>query len=205
MPKQSPEKNRRIRRIKQISEDHCGPAVIQMLLDNLGVFVSQEEITKAAGAEKTIKNKGTRVDQLGRAVNTLTPQFTFWYKEKSSIKDLRTVIKEHNYPVGVEWQGLFEDDLDDEDDETDYGHYSIISHIDDSKKQLIIVDPYKSFVDQDRIVPIKLFRKRWWDWNVFVDPETGESEYKEDIRLFFLITEKNQTFPLDIKMTEFKS
>lgn len=204
MQKPLPERNRKkITHIKQISEDHCGPAVIEMLLDNLGYIFTQEEITSAAGAEKTIKRHGTRVDQLALAVHRLTPQLCFWYKERSTIRDLRTVIKDFHFPVGVEWQGLFEDDLDDEDDDEDYGHYSIVSHIDDSKRQIIIVDPYKTFVKQDRIVPIKLFRQRWWDWNEVVDPETGEAEYKIDDRLFFLISDKNMDFPEQLGMKRF--
>jgi hypothetical protein len=38
--------------------------VIQMLLENIAVNVSQEEITEAAGATHTIETHGTRVDQL---------------------------------------------------------------------------------------------------------------------------------------------
>jgi hypothetical protein len=50
-----------------------------------------------------------------------------------------------NFAVGVEWQRLF-DDMDDDDE--DYGHYSIISHIDKGKDEIIVVDPYRDFVDQ---------------------------------------------------------
>ena len=39
-----------------------------------------------------------------------------------------------------------------DDDDDDYGHYSIIAHIDKAKDELIVVDPYKDFVDQSRIV-----------------------------------------------------
>ena len=36
-PPHDPKKFSRLRRIQQISENHCGPAVVQMLLENVGV------------------------------------------------------------------------------------------------------------------------------------------------------------------------
>src|SRR5919106_6617700 len=137
-PPHDPKKFSRLRRIQQISENHCGPAVLQMLLENIGVNVSQEEITEAAGAIHTIETHGTRVDQLAKAVQELAPIAKLWFKEKASPDDLEYVLDTCKFPVGVEWQGLFEDmDGDDED----YGHYSIISHIDKAKDELIVVDP----------------------------------------------------------------
>ncbi len=146
-PQLDPKKFSRLRRIEQITENHCGPAVIQMLLENIGVSASQEEITEAAGATQTIESHGTRVDQLARAVHTLAPIAKLWYKENASLADLEYVLEECKYPVGVEWQGLFEDMDNDEDD---YGHYSIVAHIDQAKDVLIVVDPYKDFVDQSQ-------------------------------------------------------
>src|SRR5512144_1191900 len=117
---QDPKRFSRLRRIEQITENHCGPAVIQMLLENIGVNTTQEEITEAAGATQTIASHGTRVDQLAKAVHQLAPIAKLWYKEKASADDLKYVLDECKYPVAVEWQGLFED-MDDDDD--DYGHY----------------------------------------------------------------------------------
>src|SRR5215207_9122921 len=133
-----PKKFSRLRRIQQITENHCGPAVTQMLLENIGVSASQEEITEVAGATRTIATHGTRVDQLAKAVHELAPIAKLWYREKASPEDLEYVLNECKFPVGVEWQGLF----DDVDDDEDYGHYSIISHIDQVKDELIVVDPY---------------------------------------------------------------
>src|SRR5512143_2707996 len=124
---QDPKKFSRLRRIEQITENHCGPAVIQMLLENIGVNATQEEITDAAGATQTIATHGTRVDQLAKAVQQLAPIAKLWYKEKASAEDLEYVLREQKFPVAVEWQGLFAD-MDEEDD--DYGHYSILVHID---------------------------------------------------------------------------
>lgn len=194
---QDPKKFSRLRRIEQITENHCGPAVIQMLLENIGVSATQEEITEAAGATQTIATHGTRVDQLARAVQQLAPIAKLWFKEKASAEDLEYVLGEQKFPVGVEWQGLFADmDGDDED----YGHYSIIAHIDTLKDEIIVVDPYKDFVDQSRIVKMSLFLDRWWDFNEVKDPQTGEKTFKKDEQLFFVVVPLSVTFPAELGM-----
>ena len=199
-PQLDPKKFSRLRRIQQITENHCGPAVIQMLLENVGVDVSQEEITEAAGATRTIETHGTRVDQLAKAVQELAPIAKLWYKDHASVEDLEYVLDECKYPVGVEWQGLFED-MDDDDD--DYGHYSIVAHIDKTKDEIIVVDPYKDFVDQSRIVKMSLFVNRWWDFNEVKDPETGEKEFKRDEQLFFVVTPLSVAFPAELGMQSY--
>ena len=196
-PQPDPKKFSRLRRIEQISENHCGPAVIQMLLENIGVSATQEEITEAAGATFTIETHGTRVDQLAKAVKQLAPIAKLWYKEKASPEDLEYVLNICKFPVGVEWQGLF-DDMDDEDE--DYGHYSIIANIDKEKDEIIIVDPYKDFVDQSRIVKMSTFLNRWWDFNEVKDLETEEKTFKKDEQLFFVVAPLSVTFPDELQM-----
>jgi len=200
-PLPDPKRFSRLRRIEQITENHCGPAVIQMLLENIGVNVTQEEVTEAAGATRTIATHGTRVDQLAKAVHVLAPDTKLWYKEKASLDNLEYVLDECKYPVGVEWQGLFDDPVDEDDD--DYGHYSVISHIDKAKDELIVVDPYKDFVDQDRILKISLFLKRWWDYNEVKDPQTGEKVFKKDEQLFFVVAPLDVSFPAELQMQSF--
>ena len=202
MPKLPPEPKRfsRLRIIEQITENHCGPAVIQMLLENIGVNVTQEEITEAAGATHTIESHGTRVDQLAKAVHYFASEARLWYREKASVDDLEYVLDECKFPVAVEWQGLFDDE--DEDDE-DCGHYSIISHIDKVKDELIVVDPYKDFVDQSRIIKMSLFLNRWWDYNEVKDPQTGEKVFKKDEQLFFVVTPLSTTFPAELGMQSY--
>ena len=196
---QDPKRFSRLRRIEQITENHCGPAVIQMLLENIGVNFTQEEITEAAGATQTIATHGTRVDQLAKAVHQLAPTANLWYKEKASVEDLEYVLNEWKFPVAVEWQGLFVD-MDDEDD---YGHYSILVHIDKTKDEVIVVDPYKDFVDQSRIVRMNLFLSRWWDFNEVKDPQTGEKVFKKDERLFFVVSPLNVVFPVELEMQSY--
>jgi hypothetical protein len=195
-----PKKFSRLRRIQQITENHCGPAVIQMLLENIGVNVTQEEITEAASATYTIETHGTRVDQLAKAVHELAPIAKLWYKEKARLEDLEYVLDEYKFPVGVEWQGLF-DDMNNDDE--DCGHYSVISHIDQAKDELIIVDPYKDFVDQNRIVKVSLFLNRWWDFNEVKDLETGEKTMKKDEQLFFVVTPLSAAFPVELGMQSY--
>lgn len=205
MPKPSPVPKRfsRLRRIEQISENHCGPAVIQMLLENIGVNVSQEAITEAAGATDTIAEHGTRVDQLAQAVRTLAPGARLWHKEKATLDDLVHVLDEQKYPVAVEWQGLFDENEDEFDD--DDGHYSVISHIDKVKGELIVVDPYKDFAEQDRILKISVFLKRWWDDNEAKDPQTGRKAYKRDEQLFFVVVPLDVAFPAELQMKSLPS
>jgi len=196
-----PKRFNRLRRIEQITENHCGPAVIQMLLENIGVNASQDAITEAAGATHTIETHGTRVDQLAKAVQQLAPDARLWYKEYAHVEDLEYVLDECKFPVAVEWQGLF-DDEDDEDE--DYGHYSIISHIDQAKDELIIVDPYKDFVDQSRIIKMSVFLKRWWDFNEVKDPHTSEKTFKKDEQLFFVVAPRRMSFPIELGMQSFE-
>ena len=199
-PPQDPKRFSRLRRIEQITENHCGPAVLQMLLENIGINTAQEEITETAGATHTIETHGTRVDQLAKAVQQLAPIAKLWYKDKATEVDLEYVLDTCKYPVGVEWQGLFGDE---DDDDEDYGHYSIIANIDRTKDELIIVDPYKDFVDQSRIIQMSTFLSRWWDFNEVKDPDTGEKVFKKDEQLFFVVAPLSVMFPAELGMRSF--
>lgn len=195
-----------INRVTQISEDHCGPAVIQMLLGAIGLDFTQEEITSAAGAAETIEEFGTTVDQLGKAVTVLAPRAQFWYKFHASLDDVRYIL-DQGFPVGVEWQGLFYDSEEEEaaeaEDDHDFGHYSIISHMDDELQQLIIVDPYKDFVKQDRIIEYDFFQRRWWDLNDIRDSYSRQWQTIKDEQLLFFVTPKGTYLPKDMGFKAF--
>ena len=182
-------------RFTQISESHCGPAVIQMLLFNLGIEVTQETITEAGEASALIEQQGMRIDQLMRAVQQLAPQTRFWYKDHSEIKEMVQIVDDYDYPVGIEWQGLFEDTLEDETQDSDYGHYSVVTLTDAKNRNLVIVDPYKDFRSQDRIFTFEFFMSRWWDVNNISDPLTGKDRLVEDRQMMFIITPEEATFP----------
>jgi hypothetical protein len=231
MPRRSPRAPVRPRinyhqpRFTQISEAHCGPAVIQMLLEHLGIEANQDAITEAAGAGGQIELQGTRIDQLARAVNRLGPQAQFWYKDHASLKDLAIAVRRYGYPVGVEWQGVFDDDEttaappagspespeaekpvkgftlpDAETKDEDYGHYSVVTAVRLRSRLLVIADPYKDYIDKDRIFSFRHFRSRWWDYNEVPDPRTGRKKLVEDYHMMFLITEKDAAWPLHLNM-----
>jgi hypothetical protein len=200
-----PQEYFQLKRTVQISESHCGPAVIQMLLSNLGIPVTQEAVAEAGCATALIEMHGMRVDQLATAVLKLAPGAQFWSKEKARLSDLVRLVNEFRYPVGVEWQGIFEDEdsEDDSEDQSDYGHYSVITYADPEKRELIIVDPYKDFIDRDRILGFNTFANRWWDINEVTDPKTGRKKYVEDEHVLFIVTLKDATFPHELKMKQF--
>lgn len=182
-------------RFTQISESHCGPAVVQMLLHNLGIKVSQEEVVEAGGASDLIEQMGMRVDQLNQAVRRLAPHTRFWYKDHSTIEELVRIVTDYDYLVGIEWQGVFEDTLEDETEDGDYGHYSVVTMADSKTRKLVIVDPYKDFRSQDRVFTFEFFISRWWDTNDIPDPLTGTPRLVEDHQMMFLITPQEVTFP----------
>jgi len=72
--------------------------------------------------------------------------------------------------------------------------------VDTAKGELIVVDPYKDFADQDRILKISTFLKRWWDDNEVKDPQTGKIVYKRDEQLFFVVAPLDTSFPEELHM-----
>lgn len=195
-----------LRQITQISEAHCGAAVLQMLLEVCGVVTSQQAIAYVAGVEETIQEHGMRVDQIATACARLAPQLTFWYKYHSSLEDIRYLL-DRNIPLGVEWQGLFynslEEEAEDGGDESDFGHYSIISFYDEEQEQLVFVDPYKDFVNRNRIMSVHTFLQRWWDTNEVKNHQTGRMEIVQDTRLLFFVTDSGEWMPEEMGYKKF--
>jgi hypothetical protein len=194
-------------RSMQITDVHCGPAVIQMLLSGIGVYASQEQIATAGGVtHEMLKGYGMRLDQMAGAVKRLVPQARFWYKEHARIRDIKRILDEYHLPVAVEWQGLFEaesstwEGLSDEEGDDDPGHYSIITRIDEERHELIIVDPYREFALQDRIFDINEFVERWWDTNAVTDPVTGREHFVEDRRMLFFVAPREEWFAPDLHL-----
>jgi len=174
-----------------------------MLLSNLGIEVSQQAVAEAGGATDLIDLHGMRVDQLARATRQLAPQTQFWYKEHSRFWELIALVNKYRYPVGVEWQGLFEDEDSPQESETednDFGHYSVVTYADRRNRQLMIVDPYKDYRERERIFGFADFRGRWWDTNEITDPLTGKPRLVEDYHMMFIITPREAGFPLDLGM-----
>lgn len=198
-----------IQQVTQISEAHCGPAVLQMLLETVGVSTDQETITELAGVSETIDEHGTRVDQLALACQRIAPHIQFCYKYLASLEDLKYLLQ-RGIPVGVEWQGLFYQSLEEEAadvgedaDETEFGHYSVVVYLDEDTEQLVIVDPYKDFRQQNRIIDIQTFLRRWWDTNELVDERTGRKTIVNDTHLLFFLTSEELELPEEFGFKEF--
>jgi hypothetical protein len=211
-------------RFVQISESHCGPAVIQMLLSSLGIDVTQEAVAEAGGATNLIAMNGMRVDQLAMAVQRLAPRVLFFYKEHTSIDELARVVNHYHQPAGVEWQGVFEDETaqqpgvinpgeadqavllaDGESDDSDYGHYSLVVRADRRKRQFIIADPYKDYISQARIFSFDEFDRRWYDSNEVPGPISGQPVLVEDDHLIFVVVRRNAEFPRRMGMRAYSS
>lgn len=193
-----------IRQIQQIDEEHCGPAVLQMLLESVGVIAGQHVITEMAGVEDIIAEHGVRVDQLALACNQIAPQVQFWYKYKANVQDLKVVL-DKGYGVGVEWKGLFYESEEEEEADGDYGHYAIVEHIDFEYAEIILVDPYKDFYGKRRLLPLDMFIRRWWDTNELTDPVTNRKYEIKDEQVMFMVTPLNEEFPPENKFKRFSA
>lgn len=193
-----------LHKVQQISEDHCGPAVLQMLLGIVGVDVTQEAITQAAEAEATIKEHGVRIDQLVLATTRVAPALVFWYKEHTSLEDI-DYIHRHGYVVGVEWQSLFNESEAQDTPGKDYGHFSIVYRLDHTKQVVVMSDPYKEYIDDDREFPFEFFLRRWWDTNEVIDQVTGEKKEVKDEQAAFLVLPAGENFPEQVGFQAFSS
>jgi hypothetical protein len=188
----------RLRRTRQISESHCGPAVLQMLLDYVGVSVSQQRLASAIGAETFIEQRGMRIDELAKAVHLTSPDVQFWYKTESTIEELEAIVSQFGYPVGIEWQSLFYETPEEEAEDTqgesyDFGHYSVVRYVNTTDDEIVIADPYMEFADRDRYFSIQWFEERWWDTNEL--QEDGTIRWVRDDRAMFIIVPKGLYFP----------
>lgn len=183
-----------LKRVAQRTVAHCGPAVLEMLFSHLGVYVDQDEFVEAGNLKYRLQKYGMTVSEMGTAVKKIYPYFNFWYKEKAEISDIQTIIEEYKYPVGIEWQGVF---LEDEDD--DNGHYSIVTDVDLSRDKIVIADPYMKFAGVDRHFTVTEFLDRWWDVNDI--SVLGKTIQKKDERVLFIVTPEEVDWPEALGMT----
>lgn len=183
-------------RIKQIDVYSCGPAVISALYSFLGIKVSQRKVISSLRAKNRIKTDGLNVKDLARASNAIgMKKFIFWKKTGGRISDLDTAVNKHKFPVGVEWQGVFY-----EDEDEDNGHYGIITEIDKKSGNLRMADPFTKFAGVDRRFRIKDFEKRWWDENEIRVSGTTRPRTLTDNKMMFVITPSGVTWPKKLGM-----
>lgn len=188
-----------MKRVMQISESHCGPAVLKMLLSYVGEKAMQRNIVESMGVRDRLREHGMNVKQLAQAVTLIAPTMQFWYKDYAKLKELARVVNEFEYPVGVEWQGLF-GDVDDEEDD-DSGHYSIVTGVDLYNNEVFVADPYHLYAGKDRKFSVKQFEERWWDDNEVTGLD-GRKRFIEDYHMMFLVTPKFESFPLELGMSK---
>ena len=121
-----------MKRVRQISSYHCGPAVIVELFSFLGKNISQIAIVRSLRAKNKIRRLGLNIHDLARATNILGKnEVVFWRKRQSTINDLSNIVNKYHYPVAVEWQGVFY-----EDEDEDSGHYAVITKVDKKSNYL---------------------------------------------------------------------
>lgn len=180
----------KMKRVKQITNYHCGPAVLSELFSFVGKNVSQKAIVKALRAERKIKKLGLNIYDLSKAAKILgNGEYIFWRKHKATIANVSTMVNKYKYPVGVEWQGVFYEDADE-----DNGHYAVVTKIDKEKDYMRIYDSYPEFSGVDRRFKIKEFEKRWWDINRI------NGRNVTDKKTIFIITPKNERWPYKLGM-----
>lgn len=191
----------KIKKVCQISESHCGPAVLEMLLRYLGKRRTQKTITKYCRIKSTIKGHGARVDQLSRAIIKMYPSLRLWYKKNSRISEIKEIVQNYRYPVAVEWQGLFE--IFEEETDDDLGHYAVVVGFDEIKEKIVLSDPYKHYCHKLRYLKVSRFVRRWWDINEIKTSE-GKTRKIRDHRLFFLVLPEELDFPKKFGMKKFE-
>lgn len=185
----------------QVTACHCGPASLQMLLSSIKVNTSQEEVVKAGKIQRRIKKYGMRPDMMATAIRTLAPRHTLWFKQHATLRDIANLIETYHCPIGINWQGLFYGSVREEkekDPHGEHGHYSVIIDIDPAHKKIAILDPYRSFASGPRIFSYRWFLKRWWDFVMEPNKNTGKPKRFDTQRLLFILTPKNATFPKNL-------
>lgn len=186
----------RLKRVRQITNSHCGPAVLVALFSNLGIRVSQKSIVKSLRARNKIKDFGLTIKEMAKAARISGEGETvFWKKINSKVSDLDQIVNKYKYPVGVEWQGVFY-----ENDDGDSGHYGIITRVNKQAGFLRLSDPYRLFAGVDRKFRIKDFLDRWWDENEIRITGTSRRRKIFDYRLIFVITPRGETWPKKLGM-----
>ncbi|MEO8580951.1 MAG: cysteine peptidase family C39 domain-containing protein [Patescibacteria group bacterium] len=191
----------RLPRVVQQTDSHCGPAVLQLLYAHRKKNFTQDEIVAAARIGKLIKSRGSRPKQLAKAVQKLTPNLQFWFKQGATSEDLHTLIKKYKLPVAINWQGLFYNTPEEERRSSgDRGHYSVVINIDPRKDSIRIADPYPDFARKPRTFSLEWFEKRWWDSARDKNPKSGRIESIETKHFIYILTPKSVTFPAKLGM-----
>ncbi len=186
-----------MQRISQITGSYCGPAVLAMLLSFNGISVSQEEIVRVSGVASKIKSNGMTLEEMAVAIRAIMQDYVFCFKRHASIRDLALLVNTYKIPVGVEWQGIFDYETGDDDDD-DPGHYSVVTAINEKDKKILLADPDRHYAGKDREFRIIRFERRWWDINEVTNPITKKTKQIDDYHALFVIVDKKTEFPKEL-------
>lgn len=184
-----------MKRVRQITSYHCGPAVVKMLLSCYGMDVKQQQIVEAAGIAKRLKTYGMTVTEMAVAIDKLSLGMQLWWKNDSSLKELQELVVVYSQPVGVEWQGVFE-----EYEDEDPGHYAVVVRADMANNLILLADPFKKYAGRDRRFSIMEFEHRWWDTNEVTDAKTKKRTSVKDYHMMFIVVPRQETFPEKLGM-----
>lgn len=205
-------------RSRQETGSYCGPAVMQMLLSNLGISKTQKEIAEAYASHEVVMKEGIPLKGLVGAINTLNLDVCVWQKYNSSFDDIGKLIN-NGIPVAFDWQGIFShDEYGDEywnfkskwkswwelkrgvpQLSGDQGHYCIALEVNTEKGYLRFADPYGHYAGKDRFVALWEFEERWWDDRLDKD-ENGKVVRVLEEKLIFLLAKAGDDFPASLGM-----
>lgn len=192
----------------QITDSHCGPAVVSGLLGFYDIKVTQDEVVEAANVKSRLKKHGMRPDQMAKAIRLLAPNLNIWFKQNANRRDLDVLINKYELPVVVDWQGLFYDTVKEErqkNPDGERGHYSIVVDINPEMDEITIADPYSDYVNSPRKFSYRWFKKRWWDVDHIIDRKTKEIDSIYTKKLILLAVPKELELPGSLKLEAAKN
>ena len=123
------------------SKGFCGPACLKMVISAYGLNRSETYLAKLT---KTSRTKGCIENNIIKAALKLG--FKGYVKQKSSIKEIRRLIKK-GIPVIVDWFSPEE-----------AGHYSVVVGFE--KDTILLADPHFGKIRRHKI---DWFEERWFD------------------------------------------
>ncbi len=202
-------------RVRQLNGSYCGPSVLQILLSHFGIQADQESIVEAGASRKHVIENGMSVELLAKAVNTLYPEMSLWVKRDGTLDDLERMVRQYNYPVGIDWQGIFESSdyetgitnveetvaIEDSACRGDDGHYCVVVDVDRGSNKIRMMDPYGHYAEHDRYFEMDEFLNRWWDDRTDNLPD-GSKKYIFERRLMFVVVPKSVRIPEVLGMVE---
>jgi len=200
-------------RVRQLNNSYCGPATLQIRLQHYGIETDQEKLVAAGSSRAHVLGCGMSLEMLARAVRNLYPNMALWAKRDASLSDIEAMVREYNYPVGVDWQGVFEtDDYADLPEETDVepsiespllkgeaGHYSVVVDVDRANDNIRITNPYGNYSQEDQFFRVQDFLNRWWDDRMDLEAD-GRRKYIYENRLMFVVVPREVEAPAELGM-----